>query len=98
VFVPNFEPARFADNGSRWYPARMAALPQLPVNTPDTSTLNYAQAGTRFTTTIGPSDIGLQYYYGRLTSPAVTMTFAPSPPPTPTGGKFRLQSLSPNRR
>jgi hypothetical protein len=33
------------------------------------------QAGTRFTTTIGPADIGLQYYYGRLTRPAVYVVY-----------------------
>jgi len=43
-------------------------------DTPDISTLAYAQAGLRFTTTIGPADIGLQYYYGRLTRPAVSST------------------------
>ncbi len=37
---------------------------------PDTTTLNFAQAGLRFTTTIGPADIGIQYYYGRMHQPA----------------------------
>jgi hypothetical protein len=33
----------------------------------------------RFTTTIGgAADIGFQYYYGRLTTPAVTMTADPT--------------------
>ena len=68
VFVPNFEPARFAESG-RWAPAQMAILSSL--TNPDTTTLDYAQAGLRFTTTIGSAvDIGAQYYYGRLTSPA----------------------------
>jgi hypothetical protein len=50
------------------------------VNRPDTATLDYAQAWLRFTATIGgAADIGAQYYYGRLTSPVVTMTTA-SPP------------------
>jgi len=58
----------------------------------DISTLTYAQAGVRFTTTIGQADIGLQYYYGRLTRPAVTSTITstttaflplPLPPPLP---------------
>jgi hypothetical protein len=40
---------------------------------PGTSTLNYAQAGLRFTTTVGGVDLGAQYYYGRLTSPALSM-------------------------
>jgi hypothetical protein len=47
---------------------------EVTVDRPDTSTVEYAQAGTRFTTTIGPADIGLQYYYGRLTRPAVSVT------------------------
>ncbi|MDR1175993.1 MAG: hypothetical protein LBK83_11060 [Treponema sp.] len=82
VFVPNFEPARFAASG-RWAPAQMAELSRLPpenVIRPDTTTLDYAQAGLRFTTTIGAAaDIGVQYYYGRLTTPAVTMTAATLP-------------------
>ncbi|MDR2730002.1 MAG: hypothetical protein LBB81_03785 [Treponema sp.] len=55
----------------------------------DISTLDYAQAGARFTTTIGPADIGLQYYYGRLTRPAVYVTYTDTnmeinAPPIPT--------------
>jgi hypothetical protein len=38
---------------------------------PDTSTLEYFQGGLRFTTTIGPADLGLQYYSGFLSRPAV---------------------------
>jgi hypothetical protein len=40
---------------------------------PETRTLQYAQAGLRFTTTIGSSDIGVQYYFGRLPRPAVSL-------------------------
>jgi hypothetical protein len=36
-------------------------------------TLNYAQAGTRFTAAIGSSDIGIQYYFGRLPRPSVNI-------------------------
>jgi len=97
VFVPYFEPLRYADEG-RWIPAQMKKLNALPdqfkdqfkemalsgidvtgikevtENKPeDISTLEYMQAGARFTTTIGPADIGLQYYYGRLTRPAVSV-------------------------
>lgn len=36
-----------------------------------TDTLEYFQAGARFTSTIGSSDIGVQYYFGRLPRPAV---------------------------
>jgi hypothetical protein len=82
VFVPNFEGVRFAGSG-RWAPAQFASLSQLPagsVDRPDTTSLDYAQAGLRFTTTIaGTADIGAQYYYGRLASPAVTMTAATPP-------------------
>ncbi|MDR2078164.1 MAG: hypothetical protein LBP74_00400, partial [Treponema sp.] len=35
--------------------------------------LEYAQAGLRFTTTIGSSDLGFQYYYGRLPRPALSI-------------------------
>jgi hypothetical protein len=91
VFVPSVDPLRYATEG-RWVPAQMVQLNQLqamgvPVDQGDTSTLEYAQAGARFTTTIGPADFGLQYYYGRLTRPAVTMTFAP-PSPVPTAIHF----------
>jgi hypothetical protein len=80
VFVPNFEPVRFAESG-RWALAQFTALNQLPAESvikPDTTTLDYAQAGLRFTTSIGgAADIGFQYYYGRLTTPAVTMMAEP---------------------
>ncbi|MHB9291960.1 hypothetical protein Holit_01048 [Hollandina sp. SP2] len=82
VFVPNFEPVRFAETGP-WSPAQFAVLSQLqPGNIirPDTTTLNYAQAGLRYTTTIGSmADIGVQYYYGRLTTPAVTQILSGNP-------------------
>jgi hypothetical protein len=116
VFVPSFQPLRYADAGSRWEPAQVKMLNNLPdqlkeqvqtkvqdqlkplqplqpilaglgytlptptitsptdFDKPDISTLAYAQAGARFTTTIGPADFGLQYYYGRLTRPAVSST------------------------
>jgi hypothetical protein len=80
VFVPNFEPYRFAEPGDCWAPAQMALLsdPAISVEQPDTATLDYAQAGLRFTATIGPSDIGAQYYYGRLAQPAVNIVPNPS--------------------
>jgi hypothetical protein len=90
VFVPNFEPIRFAGSG-RWAPDQFAELSRLPQGTiirPDMTTLAYAQAGMRYTTTIGgAADIGVQYYYGRLTTPALTMTFAP-PSSLPTSVSF----------
>jgi hypothetical protein len=86
VFVPNFEPYSIAEEG-RWMPAQMKMMqemlenlpppspPSISVNIdptpPDTTTIDYAQAGLRFTTTIGPVDLGLQYYYGRLPQPSV---------------------------
>jgi len=43
------------------------------VSFPSTGGLNYFQAGLRFTTTVGPADIGAQYYYGNLFLPDVTI-------------------------
>ncbi|MDR2759732.1 MAG: hypothetical protein LBB78_10170 [Spirochaetaceae bacterium] len=43
------------------------------ITSPDTFSLDYAQGGLRFTTTWGSSDLGFQYYYGRLPQPAVTL-------------------------
>jgi hypothetical protein len=87
VFVPGFEPLRFAETG-RWAPRQMAVLSQFPpvnIIRPDTHTLDYAQAGIRFTTTIGSSDIGAQYYYGLMTLPAFSLSFTG---PFPTGVKI----------
>jgi hypothetical protein len=78
VFVPFFEPYNFAWSG-RWAPSQIADLPAQPAF-PDTSTLDYAQAGLRFTGTVGSSDIGAQYYYGRLPKPAFKLNFDPSDP------------------
>jgi hypothetical protein len=39
--------------------------------------LEYAQAGLRFTTSIGSSDFGAQYYYGRLPRPAINIQVKP---------------------
>jgi hypothetical protein len=102
VFVPYFEPLRYASDNGRWEPVQIKELNNLPVqiknqlvtqlgaNGIDTSglsdikvkkpeditTLEYLQAGARFTTTIGSADIGLQYYYGRLNRPAISVTFS----------------------
>jgi hypothetical protein len=89
VFVPNFEPYRLGTG--RWAPAQMAMLSTYsnmitlkdPGDPSDNklAALNYAQAGLRFTTTLGPADLGAQYYYGRLTQPAVKVRMvSPSPP------------------
>jgi hypothetical protein len=86
VFAPWFEAPPLPSG--RWAQAQMSSLSQLPVNKPDTTSLNYTQAGLRFTTTItNAADIGVQYYYGRLTKPAVTMSFTP-PSPLPTAVNF----------
>ncbi|MHB9291945.1 hypothetical protein Holit_01033 [Hollandina sp. SP2] len=89
VFVPYYEGYRFAESG-RWTPAQIenlaAQLSNLPggitvaENKADISTLDYAQAGLRFTTTIGSSDFGIQYYYGRLPRPSLSFSFTPVPP------------------
>jgi hypothetical protein len=39
---------------------------------PNTGGLDYFQTGLRFTTSIGPADIGLQYFYGNLFLPDST--------------------------
>lgn len=56
----------------RWIPAQMKKLSQqgFSLNEADTSTLNYTQAGLRFTTTARRADIGFQYFYGRMYQPA----------------------------
>ena len=38
---------------------------------PDTAFFKYAQAGMRFTASVGSSDFGFQYYFGRLPRPVV---------------------------
>jgi hypothetical protein len=40
---------------------------------PYTFSLDYSQAGLRFTTTLGSSDLGFQYYFGRLPQPSVSL-------------------------
>jgi hypothetical protein len=75
VFVPYYEGHRFAGEG-RWTPAQLSSLPPTVTrNEADTSTLDYAQAGLRFTTTIGSADLGVQYYYGRLPQPSFSFSF-----------------------
>lgn len=65
-------------------------------STNELSTLQYAQAGLRFTTTAGSSDFGLQYYFGRLGRPSVTVKGAAALPGlTPLNASQVLQSLKP---
>jgi len=85
LFIPNFEP-HYIDTEGRWAPAEMEMMKNpsiptpIPVNIstneikPDTTTVNYAQGGLRFTTTIGSADVGAQYYYGRLPQPAAKIS------------------------
>jgi len=119
VFVPHFEPMRFAEEG-RWVPSQMKQLGKanllrqlkpfkqmiesyfniddlnednfvINLKSDDTTKINYAQGGLRFTTTIGSADIGAQYYYGRLTRPVYSVDFMlpqPTDPIIPVGVHF----------
>ena len=66
---------------------------------PETITLDYAEGGLRFTTTIGSVDIGAQYYYGHLPQPAVKINLTsfdldiPSFPPSPVGVNAEMDIL-----
>ena len=89
VFVPWFEPHRIPQSG-KWAVSQMEMLKNtsitmpapMPIQIPVTinltekpaTTLNYAQVGFRFTTTVGSSDIGAQYYYGRLPQPSIKVS------------------------
>jgi len=44
-----------------------------PVIFPSTTGLEYLQTGLRFTTTAGPADIGMQYFYGNFFLPGFTI-------------------------
>jgi len=43
------------------------------VSFPSTGGLDYFQTGLRYTTTVGPADIGVQYFYGNLFLPDFTI-------------------------
>jgi hypothetical protein len=87
VFVPGFRGHRFALDG-RWAPSQIVGLTQLGFSAADLqnlywdsdSSLRFAQAGVRFTTSIASSDLGAQYYYGRLPRPALNIRFGLAPP------------------
>jgi hypothetical protein len=91
VFVPWFEGHRFAETG-RWKPVfisetkdRLASI-GIPVNKEnDTQTFAHFQTGARFTTTLGHTDAGLQYYYGFLPRPAYRLEYRNSSLPLPSG-------------
>ena len=79
VFLPAFQADRYAITG-RWAPSQIRALGQIPGFDQDkldnlywdsNNTLEYAQGGLRFTTTINSLDLGFQYYSGRYTRPAM---------------------------
>ena len=82
VFVPWFQGDTF-DTTGKWTPGQMKDLQNFGnlfgINIdnffPETNTMEYAQAGMRFTTSIGSSDFGFQYFYGRLNRPAVNYNF-----------------------
>jgi hypothetical protein len=71
VFVPWFQGHTFAASG-RWSPAEIkgAGLGEDLIIISERYKLKYAQAGLRFTSTAGSSDLGFQYYFGRLPRPA----------------------------
>ena len=52
----------------------LAYLNENPVAFPSTGGLDYFQTGLRFTSTVGPADIGVQYYYGNLFLPDFTIS------------------------
>jgi hypothetical protein len=81
VFVPWYQPAPLPAADSRWFPPAMKVMiDMLPSNTAPSypgalDSLEYAQGGVRFTTTLGSADLGFQYYYGRLATPAAILSF-----------------------
>jgi hypothetical protein len=59
----------------------------------DTTTIDYAQGGVRFTTTIGSADIGVQYYYGRMPQPSVKISPLSLSVGTPTTASLDISFL-----
>jgi hypothetical protein len=53
---------------------RPSGTPDYSFEFPDTSGLDYFQAGLRFTTTIKSTDLGFQYFYGNLFRPNICLT------------------------
>jgi hypothetical protein len=51
-----------------------AQMPAGAFEAPETSGLQYAQTGLRFTTTAGPADFGAQYYYGNFFRPSFSLS------------------------
>jgi hypothetical protein len=77
VFVPWHEAAPLPKG--RWGSEALSQLDGMEKVFPGLS-LKYAQVGLRFTTTLGPADFGVQYYYGRLPNPVLAIM--PGTPPT----------------
>ncbi|MDR0624486.1 MAG: hypothetical protein LBG10_08660 [Treponema sp.] len=50
-----------------------ADIPAGTFQAPGTPGLEYAQTGLRFTTTLGPADLGAQYYYGNFFRPGFSL-------------------------
>jgi len=57
-----------------YIPQIAARFSDMSLESEDMSTLEYFQTGLRFTTTIGPADIGVQYFYGNLFRPDFFIT------------------------
>ena len=77
VFIPWFAGHEYAMEG-RWAPVQITALGSSLFDIKDyyknsNETLNYGQGGLRFTTTIGETDVGAQYYFGRFPRPAYSI-------------------------
>ena len=81
LVIPSFEGHRFTTQG-RWAPSQVTELPfDMTDSFPDTTALENTQTGIRLTTTFGSSDIGIQYFYGNLSRPAISVTGFEGMPP-----------------
>jgi len=65
-----------APPSERWIPKQMGSLKGMEFIPTETSGLDYAQAGLRFTTSIASADVGVQYFYGRMFQPATKFYFS----------------------
>jgi hypothetical protein len=85
IYKPFFHPTQVAISG-RWMVIDPATIPGYssiePVNV---RTLSYSQAATRLSGSVGPADLGFQYYYGFMPEPgyAFTTTFTGTDPMNP---------------
>jgi hypothetical protein len=55
------------------YPQAAAQFSDYSFDLPETTGIDYFQAGLRFTTTVGSVDFGIQYFYGNLFRPSVSI-------------------------